>query len=35
MREKKAHNGKQLTREGILKIINKTDEEFKRRRGCL
>ena len=31
MREKKAHNGKQLTREGILKIINKTDEEFKRR----
>ena len=30
MREKKAHNGKQLTREKILKIINKTDEQFKR-----
>ena len=29
MREKKAHNAKNLTREGILKIINKTDEEFK------
>ena len=30
MREKKAHNAKNLTREGILKIINKTDEQFKR-----
>ena len=35
MREKKAHNGKQLTREGILKIINKTDEEFKRHGACI
>ena len=30
MRDKKAHNAKNLTREGILKIINKTDEEFKK-----
>ena len=29
MRDKKAHNAKNLTRDGILKIINKTDEEFK------
>ena len=35
MREKKAHNGKQLTREGILKIINKTDEQFKRHGACI
>ena len=34
MREKKAHNGKQLTREKILKIINKTDEEFKSQGAC-
>ena len=30
MRDKKAHNAKQLTKEGILKIIDETDEEFKR-----
>ena len=35
MREKKAHNGKQLTREKILKIINKTDEQFKRHGACI
>ena len=35
MREKKAHNGKQLTREKILKIINKTDEQFKRQGACI
>ena len=35
MREKKAHNGKQLTREKILKIINKTDEEFKKHGACI
>ena len=29
MRDKKAHNAKQLTREGILKNIDKTDEELK------
>ena len=30
MRDKKAHNAKNLTRDEILKIINKTDEEFKK-----
>ena len=35
MRGKKAHNGKQLTREKILKIINKTDEQFKRQGACI
>ena len=29
MRDKNAHNAKNLSRDGILKIINKTDEEFK------
>ena len=30
MRDKKKHNAKNLTRDEILKIINKTDEEFKK-----
>ena len=35
MREKKAHNAKNLTREKLLKIINTTDEQLQRHGACI